>query len=109
VNWVGHVLGTNCILKRIIQGKIEERLEATERRGRRRKKLLDDLKETRGYCKLEEAALDRTVRRTRFGRGYGAVIRKIREITKEGRKEGRVIKTMLGYNKHINLYMAQQP
>jgi hypothetical protein len=82
-NWLGHVLGTNCILKHIIEKKVEGKIEATERRGRRRKKLLDNLKETRGYCKLEEAALDRNVRRTRFGRGYGAVIRKMREITNE--------------------------
>jgi hypothetical protein len=38
---------------------------------------------------LKEEALDRTVRRIRFGRGYGAVVRKIREIINEGRKEGR--------------------
>ena len=38
------------------------------RRGRRRKQLLDDLKETRGYRKFKEEALDHTLRRTRFGR-----------------------------------------
>jgi hypothetical protein len=43
-------------------------------RGRRSKKLLDDLKEKRGYCKLKEEALDRTIRRTRFGRGYGTLV-----------------------------------
>jgi hypothetical protein len=47
----------------------------TGRRGRRRKQLLDILKETRGYWKLEEEALDRTLWRTRFGRGYGPVVR----------------------------------
>jgi hypothetical protein len=41
------------------------------RRGRRRKQLLDELKETRGYWKLKEEALDRTLWRTRFGRRYG--------------------------------------
>ena len=46
-----------------------------ERRGRKRKQLLDDLKETRGYCKLKEDALDRTVWRTRFGKAYGPVVR----------------------------------
>ena len=40
------------------EGKIERRIEVTERRGRRRKQLLDDLAETRGYWKLEEEALD---------------------------------------------------
>ena len=38
---------------------------------------------------MKEEALDRIVRRTRFGRGYGAVVRKIREIMNEGRKEGK--------------------
>ena len=32
-----------------------------ERRERRRKQLLDDLKETPVYCKLKEEALDRTL------------------------------------------------
>jgi hypothetical protein len=44
------------------------------RRGRRRKPLLDDLTETRRYWKLKEAALDRSLRRTRFKRGYGHVL-----------------------------------
>ena len=33
----------------------------TERQRRRRRKLLDDLKERRGYSHLKEEALDRTV------------------------------------------------
>jgi hypothetical protein len=47
----------------------------TGRRGRRRKQLLDDLKEKRRYWKLKEAALDCSLWRTRFGRGYGPVVR----------------------------------
>jgi hypothetical protein len=47
----------------------------TGRRGRRRKQLLDDLKEKKRYWKLKEEALDRTMWRTRFGRGYGPVAR----------------------------------
>ena len=47
----------------------------TARRGRRRKQLLDDLKEKRGYWKLKDEALDRTLWRTGFGRGYGPVVR----------------------------------
>ena len=43
----------------------------TGRRGRR----LDDLKERRGYSHLKEEALDRTMWRARFGRGFGPVIR----------------------------------
>jgi hypothetical protein len=46
-----------------------------ERRGRRRKQLVDDLKEKRRYWKLKEEALDRTLWRTRFVRGYGPVVR----------------------------------
>jgi hypothetical protein len=48
----------------------------TGRRGRRRRNLLDDLKERRGYCHLkEEEALDRTTWKARFGRGFGPVVR----------------------------------
>ena len=43
----------------------------TRRRGRRRKKLLDDLKDRRGYSHLKEEALDRTMWRNRFGGGFG--------------------------------------
>jgi len=43
----------------------------TERLGRRRKKLLDDLQEKKSYWNLKEEALGRTVCRTRFGRGNG--------------------------------------
>ena len=46
----------------------------TRRRGRRRKKLLDDLKDRRGYCQLKEKALDRTMWRNHFGRGFGPVV-----------------------------------
>ena len=47
----------------------------TGRRGRRRRKLLDDLKERRGYSYLKEEALDRTMWRARFGKGFGPVVR----------------------------------
>ena len=46
----------------------------TRRRGRRSKKLLDDLKNKREYCQLKEEALDRTMWRNRFGRGFGPVV-----------------------------------
>jgi len=45
------------------------------RRGRRRKKLLDNLKERREYSHLKEEALDQTTWRARFGRGFGPVAR----------------------------------
>jgi hypothetical protein len=63
----------------VIEGKLEGRIEMTGRRGRRRKQLLDDLKEKRRYWKLEEEALDLTLWRTGFGRGYGPVVRQTTE------------------------------
>jgi hypothetical protein len=57
--------------KRIIELKVEGRIEVMGRRRRRLKQLLDGLKETKEYCKLKEEALDGTVWRTRFGRCYG--------------------------------------
>ena len=46
-NWIGHILRRNCLLQRVSEGKIKREIEVTGRRGRRRKKLLDDLKERR--------------------------------------------------------------
>jgi hypothetical protein len=51
----------------------------TGRRGKWRKQLLDDLKEKRRYWKLNEEALDRTKWRSRFGRGYGPIVRQTAE------------------------------
>jgi len=42
---------------------------------KRRKQLLDDLKEKRGYWKLQEETLDGTKSRTGFGRGFGTAAR----------------------------------
>jgi len=66
-NWVGHILHRKCLLKHITQGKRGGRIEVTIRLGRRRKQLLDDLKEARRYCKLKQEALDRTLWETHFG------------------------------------------
>jgi hypothetical protein len=63
----------------VIEGKLEGRIEMTIRRGRRRKQLLDDLKEKIRYWKLKEEALDRTLWTTRFGRVYGPVVRQTAE------------------------------
>ena len=75
VNWIGHILRRNCLLQRIIEGKIKCGIEVTRRRGRRRRKLLDDLKERRGYSHLKEEALDCTIWTAHFGRGFGPLIR----------------------------------
>ena len=74
-NWIGHILRRNCLLKQVIEGNIKGEMEVTWRRGRSRKKLLDDLKERRGYFHLKEEALDRTMWRNRFGGGFGPVVR----------------------------------
>ena len=74
-NWIGHILRRNCLLKQVIEGTIKGEMDVTRRRGRRRKKLLDDLKDRRGNSHLKEEALDRTMWRNSFGRGFGPVVR----------------------------------
>ena len=78
-NWIGHILRRNCLLKQVIEGKIKGEMEVKRRRGKRRKKLLDDLKDRRGYSHLKEEALDRTMWRNRFGGGFGPVVRQNNE------------------------------
>jgi hypothetical protein len=80
----------NCLLGDLIERKKERKKERKRkkqrkkerkgwveviRQGSRRKPLLDDLEETRGYWKVKYEALDRTVWRTRFGRGHAPVVR----------------------------------
>jgi hypothetical protein len=65
-NWTLHILLGTCI-------------EVKGRRSRRCKQLLDDLEEKRRYCKLKKEAPDRNLWRTRFGRGYGPVVRQTAE------------------------------
>jgi hypothetical protein len=74
-HWIGHILYRNCLLQQVIEGKIKGGIKVTGRRRRRDRKLLDDLKERRGYSHLKEEALDRTIWRTRFGRGFGPGVR----------------------------------
>jgi hypothetical protein len=67
-----------CVETAFCDGLLKERLKVgyvTGRRGRRLRKLLDDVKERRGYSYLKEEALDRTVWRAGFGRGFGPVVR----------------------------------
>jgi hypothetical protein len=70
-----HILHRNCLLRQVIEGKVKGGIDVTGRRGRRRRKLLDDLKERRGYFHLEEEALGCTMWRARFGRGFRPVVR----------------------------------
>jgi hypothetical protein len=76
-NWIDHILRRNCLLKHVIVWKIEGRIEMMGRRGKRRKQLLDDLKENRRYWKLKVETVDR------FGRSYGPVVRQTTGWMKE--------------------------
>ena len=82
-NWIGYILRRICLLKQVIEGKIMGEMEVARRRGRRRKKLLDDLKDRRGYSHLKEEDLDRTMWRHRFGGGFGPVVRQNTEWMNE--------------------------
>jgi len=74
-NWFDQVLRKCCLLKHVIEGTTEGRIEGAEIRVRWRKQLRDDLKEKETYRNLIENALDYTVGRTRFGTGCGPVAR----------------------------------
>jgi len=65
----------NCLLNHVIEGKVEGRMEVSGRRGRKRKQILDDLKENCVYWKLKEETIDLSLWRTLFGRGFGLVVR----------------------------------
>jgi len=79
-NWFGHILRRNCLLQRVIEGKVQVGIEVTGRQRRRRRKLFDDLKERRGYSHLKEEALDRTIWGARFERGFGLVVRQTTKL-----------------------------
>jgi hypothetical protein len=71
-------LVTFCVETAFYNWLLKERykgIEVTGRQGRRRRKLLDDLNERRGYNLLKEEALDRTMWRASFGRGFEPVVR----------------------------------
>jgi hypothetical protein len=78
-NWIGHILRRTCLLRQVIGGKIKGGIEVKGGRGRLRRKLLDDLKERRGYSHLKEEALYRAMWRARFGKGFGPVVRQTNE------------------------------
>jgi hypothetical protein len=64
-SWIGYVLHRICFLELIIEGQREGRIEVTGIRERRRKQLLNNIKEMNVYSKLKEKALDCTEWRTR--------------------------------------------
>jgi hypothetical protein len=65
-------LRRNCLLQQDIEGKIKGGIEVT----RIRRKLLDNLRQRRGYSHLKEEAVDRTMWRARFGGGFGSTVTK---------------------------------
>jgi hypothetical protein len=78
-NLICHILRRNCLLRQVIEEKIKGGIEVTGRR-RRRRKLLNELKEKTGYSRLKEEALDCTVWRACFGRGFGPVMRQTAKL-----------------------------
>ena len=51
--WIDYIWRRNCLPQRIIEEKTQGEIDVTGRQRRRRRKLLDDLKERRGYCRLQ--------------------------------------------------------
>jgi hypothetical protein len=82
VNWIYINLNKIVLLKHVIEGKTEGKIEVTGRRGRIIMQLLGELKEKMELCKLKKEALDRTHWRTRCGGVYGSVVRLENERTK---------------------------
>jgi len=68
-------LRRNYLLQQVIEGKIKGGIEVTGRRVRRRRKLLDDIKERRGYSHWKVEDLGLTVWRDRFGTDFRPVVR----------------------------------
>jgi hypothetical protein len=64
----------NCLVKHVIEGKTEGGIEVTKIEGRRRKLLLDGLKETNVTINGKRTHYI-ALWRTRFGRDYGTVVR----------------------------------
>ena len=72
--WIGHILRRNCLLKQVIEGNINGEIEVARRGGRRRKRLLNDLKNRKRHSHLKDENQDRTMWRNCFGGGFGPVV-----------------------------------
>jgi hypothetical protein len=59
-------LPKNCHLQHVIEGNIVGSIKVKGRRRRRPKNLLDNFQEKRGYVKLKEETLDRTLWKSRW-------------------------------------------
>ena len=66
--FVSSGLFTCCLLKHVIERKIKGWIEVTRRERRRRKQLLAEVTETRGYCESNDEALDSPLGELAFGR-----------------------------------------
>jgi hypothetical protein len=82
-NWIYINFNKIILLKHIIEGKTEGKIEVTGRRGRILMQLLDEIKGKKGFCKIKEEALDRTHWTARFGGGYGSIVSLANERMKE--------------------------
>jgi hypothetical protein len=72
---LAYILSRKCLLKHVIDGKIELSIEMTGRQRGRRKQLMDGLEDTREYWKLKKEEVDCTLWRPSLGRGCGLVER----------------------------------
>jgi hypothetical protein len=59
-NWIVYILRRKFLIRQVIEGKIKEGIETKGRRGRRRRKLMDKLKERRRYSSLKKKTVDST-------------------------------------------------
>ena len=78
-NWIGHIWRKGCLLKVVIEVKVEDRMKVnTEGQNRQEEdEVISSYWKTwkSGYRKLKEEAIDHTLLRTRFGRDYGPFVR----------------------------------
>jgi hypothetical protein len=56
-NWIGCIWRTSCLPKCVIKRKIERKRDGTRRHEGRRKQLLNDNKEKRGYCNVKDGTM----------------------------------------------------
>ena len=78
-NRISHIWRKICLLKHVINGEDRGKDKRTRRRGSGRRQPKHYFQKRRGYCKLKEEALGRTLSRPCFGRDYGSLIRKTAE------------------------------
>jgi hypothetical protein len=88
--WIGHILRRNCLLWK--NWRKDKRENTSDRKTTKKLELLADLKDKRRYSHLKEEALDRTVWRAGFGRGFGPVVRQTANWMNE-----RILYSLLSY------------